>query len=104
MSHKPDHAYLQLHARFMIESRFTDIRPKSVHSPDLRHFMTIFPLTILLLFPGIDLPLDKIRVYSYALFVDTDRAKKAIPIDATGGYRQEQCPTNEIETDKKDAR
>jgi hypothetical protein len=79
MSHTPDQAYLQVHARFMLASRFPDIRPQSVHSPDLRQIMTLFPFTILSLFPGIDLLLDKISVYSYALFVDTDRAKKQFP-------------------------
>ncbi len=88
----------------IVELCFPGIRPKSTHRPNLSHFITILLFTIASFPPTFDIPLDKIHVFSYALCVDTDRASIAIPIDATGGYRQEQCPTNEIETDKKDAR
>jgi hypothetical protein len=57
-----------------------------------------------LIFPEIDIPLDKIYMFPYVSCIDVERAKHAIPIGATGISRQEQCPTNEIETDKKDAR
>ena len=86
MIHKPSQAYLQAH--FIVDSRFTGLRSTSAHGPDLRHVITLFPFTIPSCFPDIDIPLDNISGFSYAFSVDTDEAKHAIPIGATGTSRQ----------------
>ena len=84
-------------AEFMVDSPFTGIRPTSVPSPDLRDLLPIVPSTIVSFFLRSDIPLDKIRVCSYALSIDPDKATRAIPIDVTGDARHGQGPTSEME-------
>jgi hypothetical protein len=66
--------------RFIGDFRVTGLRPTSAHSPDLRHVLRFLSHRLVSFFLRWNIPLDKMRAFSYVFPTDTDRANHAISI------------------------